>query len=96
MPNALADFRFEVEITSYSNPSNREADGDCCDDFFGSCNDNCEPYYDFVCLRQSGHNTADLSTCPLGGVSGEYDTGDTVTISESGAWPVSIRDIIYS
>ncbi len=80
-----ATFVFEVRVQSYNNPKGKLSDGSDCDVF-----DGCEPYYDFFCLRESGHSRSDRSHCPLG-KNGEniFDLTVTRTIESTLPWPVS-------
>ena len=84
--NVRAHYIFKAEISSYSNPGDREADGDCCDPRCG----NCDVFYDVICLRNQGHSHDDRSTCSLG----SYGTQirripATATITSTDPWPVS-------
>ena len=55
----------------------------------GECED-CEPYYNLVCLRPSGHSHDDLSTCSLGSFNpGASDIPRMVSITGTEPWPVS-------
>ena len=81
-----ADYKFEVRIESYSNPSNKLSSGSCCDDVF--CISSCDPHYE-ICLRPSQHSHDDLSNCSLGDA-GTVDGSLPITASTTGSspWPV--------
>ena len=84
-----ADYIFEVDIQSVKNPSQRLANGDCCDGRGAiACPNLCEPFYDSFCLRSQGHSHDDTADCFLGSFSGRVDSGVT-RLTGTNPWPVS-------
>ena len=92
-----------MELESYSNPSNRDHDGGCCDPDCGSCDN-----YFIFCLRQAGYDR-NSNGCPYGSSSSSanvesgsslvFSTGSSALASgvpnpvrfAGNAWPVSIE-----
>lgn len=92
------DFTFDVRINQYNNPTNKLADGSCCDDPFEPCSFfDCTPVYDTLCLRHSGTSTDDWTTCTLG--RNENDVSllpANISIQSSQPWPVSASKVCIS
>ncbi len=62
-----ADYVLQVEMVSYSNPSNRRSDGQCCDsNSFGGCSggDSCDTYFINCLLPHSSTNRGCPNTAP--------------------------------
>lgn len=96
-------YYFYVELESFSNPSDRDFDGGCCDP---AC-DVCENYFIF-CLRQPGYDEGS-NLCPYGSFStaADPDSGSSLQFSTGNdalapnvdnpirfagnTWPVSLR-----
>ena len=72
-----ATYYFYVEVNEYSNPQNKDKNGNCCD---LDCSV-CENYFIF-CLRQSGYDQTS-NTCPYGvfSTSGNAQAGSNLQFS---------------
>lgn len=100
-----ADYTLEVRAISYSNPSNKDYNGDCCDIGFFTCN-KCDVDFHF-CVRAKGTSGATTScwysktttddksdssgiTFPATGpLYSGAGLNNPVTFSRAGSWPVS-------
>ena len=100
---AEASYDFYVELQSFSNPSNQDHDGGCCDFNCGTCDN-----YFVLCLRQAGFNEGSNS-CPYGthstaanpvsGSSLQFNTGHDALAPNipnparygGAVWPVSLK-----
>ena len=100
-----ADYTLEIRAIAYSNPSNRDYDGACCDPGFFSCN-KCDVDFKF-CVRAKGTSATSTScwyslktsddksdssgiTFPSSGeLYGGAGLTNPITFSRTGSWPVS-------
>lgn len=75
--SAEGTYYFFVELESYSNPSNRDHDGGCCDPDCGSCDN-----YFIFCLRQAGYDR-NSNGCPYGSSSSSanVESGSSLVFS---------------
>ncbi len=106
-----ADYTLEIRAISYSNPSNRDYNGDCCDPGFFSCN-KCDVDFKF-CVRAKGTSATSTGcwysvktsddksdssgiTFPSSGeLYGGAGLKNPITFSRTGSWPVSQYNYIY-
>ena len=85
----MADYKIQLRIHSFSNPSNRDAAGVCCNNAeeTGDCVTSCDVRV-YVCIRPSGFESSDTRDCPILGV--DMDIGVNANYTITGPWMVSV------
>lgn len=86
---AVADYELQLSIHNFSNPSNRDAAGICCNDTEGTsnCITSCDVTV-FVCIRPSEYESSNTRDCPILGV--DTGVGVSANYTITGAWLVSV------
>ena len=79
------DYLFKLELKSIANPSNSDAEGNCCEEVEDSCSEPCVMNMR-LCIRPADFSHADLS-CPLLEIYGNVRPRG-LNLAFLGPWPV--------